>query len=173
MKKRFANTVNNGQNEYQQKRVDNDIFNGYVSLVKILKVENPWIITDEEETRCILDENYHWLEIYPDNKNYAITAMFNTKNQVVEWYFDMTKFNGIENGIPYIIDLYLDIVFKSNGKWITLDEDELEEALNLGDITKEDYDLAYKTYNEIIGLYGNDFESLKNLTHTLLNEFNN
>lgn len=84
MKKRFANTVNNGQNEYRQKRVDNDIFNGYVSLVKILKVENPWIITDEEETRCILDENYHWLEIYPDNKNYAITAMFNTKNQVVE-----------------------------------------------------------------------------------------
>lgn len=85
----------------------------------------------------------------------------------------MTKFNGIENGIPYIIDLYLDIVFKSNGKWITLDEDELEEALNLGDITKEDYDLAYKTYNEIIELYGNDFESLKNLTHKLLNEFNN
>jgi len=171
MKKRFANTVNNGNNVYQHKRIDNPFFSGYVALVKIINVTNPWIVSDNEETRCILDENYHWLEIYPDNKNYAITAMLNTENEVVEWYFDMTKFNGVENGIPYIMDLYLDIVFKSNGKWITLDEDELEDALRLGDITKEDYDLAYRTYNEILELYGKDFNSLKKLTQNLLNEF--
>ena len=171
MKKRFANTVNHGKNEYQQKRVDNELFNGYVSLVKIINVEHPWIVSDDEETRCILDENYHWLEIYPDNKNYAITAMFNTENKVVEWYFDMTKYNGIEDGIPYIMDLYLDLVFKSNGKWIVLDEDELQDALETNDITKEDFDLAYKTMNEIIELYGKNFNLLQNLTRTLYAEF--
>ena len=82
-----------------------------MALVKIINVTNPWIVSDNEETRCILDENYHWLEIYPDNKNYAITAMLNTENEVVEWYFDMTKFNGIENGIPYIMDFMLNAMF--------------------------------------------------------------
>ncbi len=31
-------------------------------------VKKPWIVKDDELEDCILDENYEWLEIYPDNE---------------------------------------------------------------------------------------------------------
>lgn len=171
MKKRFANEVNNGLNEYSQIRVDDEFFNGYVCLVKIKNVDKPWIIHDDDYTGCILDENYEWLEIYPDNEKYAITVMYDDKKNLVEWYFDMTKENGIENNIPYIDDLYLDLVIRSNGNYIVLDEDELKEALDTHDITNDDYNMAYDTLEKLKSEYVNDVDKLKDLTNKLYSKF--
>lgn len=171
MKKRFANEVNKGNNEYYQKRIDEEYFNGYACLTKVKEVEKPWIINDEDFTGCILNENYVWLEIYPDNEKYAITVMYDDKKNLIEWYFDMVKSNEIENGIPYINDLYLDLVIRRNGNQIVLDEDELEDALNRKDITQEDFDMAYKTMREIQNKYGDNLEELINLTNKLYREF--
>ena len=55
---------------------------------------------------------------------------------MVEVYCDMTKGAGIEENVPYIEDLYLDIVFTDEMEEYDLDEDELEEALNTNKITK-------------------------------------
>ena len=107
MKKRFANAVKEGINEYYIKRVEEKYFNGYICLVKMKNVKKPWIVKDDELEDCILDENYEWLEIYPDNEKYAITAMFDDNNNLIEWYFDISKNVGIENGIPYEDDLYI------------------------------------------------------------------
>ena len=116
MKKRFANGVKEGENEYFIKQINEDYFKGYICLVKIKNVKHPWIINDEDYSGCILDENYEWLEIYPDNEKYAITVMYDDKKNLIEWYFDMVKLNGVENGISYIDDLYLDLVIRRNGK---------------------------------------------------------
>ena len=167
MKKRFANEINEGNNEYYQKRIEEEYFQGYVCLVKIKNVKKPWIITDGDYKACILDENYEWLEIYLDNKKYAITVMFDDKKNLIEWYFDMIKTSGIENEIPYIEDLYLDLVIRPNGEQIVLDEDELEDALNKKDISKEDFDIAYETLNELRNKYINNLESLIDLTNKL------
>lgn len=167
MKKRFANAVKEGINEYYIKRVEEKYFNGYICLVKMKNVKKPWIVKDDKLEDCILDENYEWLEIYPDNEKYAITAMFDDNNNLIEWYFDMIKTNGVENGVPYIYDLYLDLVIKSNGKEVVLDEDELKEALNNRDISKDDFNMAYKTMKKIQDKYRNNLGELIELTNKL------
>ena len=172
MKKRFANGVKEGENEYFIKQINEDYFKGYICLVKIKNVKHPWIINDEDYSGCILDENYEWLEIYPDNEKYAITVMYDDKKNLIEWYFDMVKLNGVENGIPYIDDLYLDLVIRRNGNQIILDEDELEEALNEKDITKDDFDMEYRTMREIQDKYGDNLDDLIELTNKLYNKFN-
>ena len=170
MKKRFANAVKEGINEYYIKRVEEKYFNGYICLVKMKNVKKPWIVKDDELEDCILDENYEWLEIYPDNEKYAITAMFDDNNNLIEWYFDMIKTNGVENGVPYIYDLYLDLVIKSNGKEVVHDEDELKEALNNRDISKDDFNMAYKTMKKIQDKYRNNLGELIELTNKLYKE---
>ena len=167
MKRRFANWINEGKNEYSQKRIDEDYFHGYVCLAKIKDVDEPWIIHDDDFTGCILDENYEWLEIYPDNEKYAITVAFDDKHNLIEWYFDAIKSSGVENGIPYIDDLYLDLVIRINGNHIVLDVDELEEALNKKDITKEDFELAHRTVKELKEKYLNNLDELIELTNKL------
>ena len=112
MKKRFANAVKEGIADYYIKRVEEKYFNGYICLVKMKNVKKPWIVKDDELEDCILDENYEWLEIYPDNEKYAITAMFDDNNNLIEWYFDIIKTNGVENGVPYIYDLFVFLSFE-------------------------------------------------------------
>ena len=170
MKRKFANKIKTGKNEYYIKRIDKDYFKGYICLVKLKSIKEPWIVEDEDFIGCILDENYEWLEIYPDNKKYAITVIFDDRKNLIEWYFDMIKTRGIKNGIPYIDDLYLDLVIRNNGNQRILDEDELEDALKKSDITKEDFDMAYRTMKEIQEKYGNNLEQLNKLTYTLYNE---
>ena len=89
---------------------------------------------------------------------------------LIEWYFDMIKTNGVENGVPYIYDLYLDLVIKSNGKEVVLDEDELKEALNNRDISKDDFNMAYKTMKKIQDKYRNNLGELIELTNKLYKE---
>ena len=166
----LGDAVKEGINEYYIKRVEEKYFNGYICLVKMKNVKKPWIVKDDELEDCILDENYEWLEIYPDNEKYAITAMFDDNNNLIEWYFDMIKTNGVENGVPYIYDLYLDLVIKSNGKEVVLDEDELKEALNNRDISKNDFNMAYKTMKKIQDKYRNNLRELIELTNKLYKE---
>ena len=96
--------------------------------------------------------------------------MFDDNNNLIEWYFDMIKTNGVENGVPYIYDLYLDLVIKSNGKEVVLDEDELKEALNNRDISKNDFNMAYKTMKKIQDKYRNNLGELIELTNKLYKE---
>ena len=118
-----------------------------------------------------MDDNYEWLEIYPDDEKYAITVMFDDKKNLVEWYFDTIKRSGIENDIPYIDALYLDLVIRRNGNQIVLDEDELKEALEANDITKEYFEMEYKTVNELEEKYSNNLDELFELTNKLYDKF--
>lgn len=69
--------------------------------------------------------------------------MYNQNKEIIEWYFDISKEIGSENGVSYEDDLYLDVVVNPDGEIILLDEDELKEALDRLEISKEDYDMAY------------------------------
>lgn len=139
------------ENTYINKYFDNKDFKGNISLVKILEASREWVVdigTDEE--RCILGKDLKWLEIYPDNENYCITAIYGKNNEIVEWYIDIADSLGTENGVPYEDDLYLDVVILPNKKVILLDEDELEDAYKNKLITKKQYDLSYDTAKEIM-----------------------
>jgi len=66
------------------------------------------------------------------------------------WYIDMIAAQGVgEDGIPWFDDLYLDLVVFPDGRIHVDDMDELEAALAEGDITKEQFELALRTAEEL------------------------
>ena len=168
MKRRFANKVNG---EYIQKRIDEDYFTGYACYVKIQDVKNPLIVPNGDKNICIIDENYEWLELYPDNGHYALTIMYDDNSNLIEWYFDISKEIGLENGIPNEDDLYLDLVVEPDGTKRILDEEELLNALNNKEITESDCKLAYQTLKMLEEKYVNNFNELIELTNNITDLF--
>ena len=76
-----------------------------------------------------------------------------------------------EKGMPCIEDLFLDIAVLPSGQVITLDADELQDALDKGEITADDFDHAYNIHNQIINSEWVDVRFLKRLCDKLLSDF--
>ena len=72
-------------------------------------------------------------------------------------------------------DLYLDLVISKEGDFYILDEDELKNALNEKDITKDDYKLAYDTLDMLTKKYSDksNIEKLSNFTDKYLELLSN
>lgn len=91
-----------------------------------------------------------WLHQYPLNKNHSITTTFNGDGDIVQWYIDICLEHGTENNVPWMDDLFLDIVVLPSKEVFLLDEDELEDAYRDRTISKELYDLAWKEASDIL-----------------------
>jgi len=166
MKRRFADARGNRdilEKKYINYYINSKNFVGNISVLEIIKVKNKYIVDIEQ--RCILDSNYTWIEIYPDNENYCITAMLDENKVIKEWYFDICKKIGLEAGVPYEDDLYLDVVIVPDGRIHVLDEDELLQAYNNKEISKEEYELAYTVKDKIINEFANNIAKLIELTN--------
>ena len=168
MKRRFANQV---EGKYFQDRLETEYFSGYACYIKLKNVEKPLIVNNGIERICIKDNNYEWFELYPDNENYALTIMFDDNENLIEWYFDIARSVGLENGIPYEDDLYLDMIITPEGKEIVIDEDELLEAEKRGIITHEDIESAYKTLEYLKEKFVKDLDNLIKLTNEVKRKF--
>lgn len=168
MKRRFAFNENDN---YKLIKVEEPFFDGYACFLKLQNIEKPLFFNDGVNEFCIKDNDYEWIEVYPTNGKYAITIIYDDKGNLVEWYFDISKKIGLENGVPYEDDLYLDMIITPAGKEIVVDEDELLEAKQKGDITQEDVTNAYKTLKELENKYANNIDELNKLTAYLLDRF--
>ena len=91
-------------------------------------------------------------EIIPKNEKYAMRIFINDKKEILEYYFDISLGNGIdkETGIPYYDDLFTDVIIQKDGKIEILDENELAEALNKGEISNDDFNLANETTKNLV-----------------------
>ncbi len=128
-----------------------DIYCGFLSFVEIESVHEKLVVDYDDSELCLFDEGYKCMVFLPDNQNWCLSVVFNDHSEVVEWYFDMTKENSVDDqGNPFFIDLYLDISVSPEYKIRILDEDELDDALRTGVISKCDFDMAYKTCDELI-----------------------
>ncbi len=118
----------------------------YIGVKKIIQIENPFIINDT----ILIKNDYYLVEVVPKNEHYCIRMFINEQKEIISYYFDITKENGLDQytQIPYYDDLYLDVVYNNHIE--VLDKDELNEALDKNMITKEDYELANNTKNELI-----------------------
>lgn len=132
----------------------------YLSIKKILNIEKPFIL---ENGLCLIDNNYYIVEVIPKNENYAMRVYFNEKKERLEYYFDISLKNGLdeETRIPYYDDLYTDITVVQKNIEV-LDEEELEEALNMGKISKAEYNIANETRDKLI-------QSIKNKNNKYMN----
>ncbi len=132
----------------------------YVSVKKLISVRVPFIIRDN---LCVMDDGYYILEVVPKNENYSMRLFLDSDKKPLEYYFDINKFNGFDEvlKIPFCDDLYMDITYY-NGEIKILDEDELIDAYNQGDVLPEDYEMAYKLRDKLL-------EEIKNGTNKLFN----
>jgi predicted RNA-binding protein associated with RNAse of E/G family len=103
------------------------------------------------------------LEVVPKNENYAMRLFLNEKKEPLEYYFDISKNNGIEKDslVPSYDDLYLDITYM-DGMIKIIDEDEFLEAYDNGDISEEDYNLVLSVRDKLL-------DELENGTNEYMN----
>ena len=119
-------------------------YTDHITLIQVDKVRDPLWKSFAGTPVCLVDGGYAWLQQFPANAHHAMTTMFDPQGDVVQWYIDVCLRHGVDSdGIPWLDDLYLDIVVMPSGKWLLYDADELEAALAQDIITKADYDLAW------------------------------
>ena len=102
----------------------------------------------------IADVGYQWLQIAPEGCHWWLTVMYDAQGALVQSYFDMTRENDFSNpDDPSFTDLFLDVVIPADGAPYVLDQDELQAALDAGEITRAEYDMAQAAAEEIINAY--------------------
>ncbi|SFM18499.1 hypothetical protein SAMN03159341_11988 [Paenibacillus sp. 1_12] len=147
------------EKEYKQLYVNDDSYRGYITYLHLRKVREPLLVTYDTKDICIVDDGFKWLMYFPQESGYSVTTTFDSHGNIVQWYFDIIKNQGLTNeGIPYIDDLYLDLVLLPDGTLYVLDEDELGEALDAKEISKHDFDNANVILSDLI-------ESIKSHTN--------
>ena len=135
----------------------------YICVKRIIKAREKFIISNG---LCVMDDNYYVFEVIPKNENYAMRIFIDDKLNDLEYYFDICKNNRLDSdtNIPCYDDLYLDITY-CDGNVNILDEDELIDAYNNGDITREEFDLVYRVKDEILPSIENKNNKLMNIDY--------
>ncbi|WP_346888228.1 DUF402 domain-containing protein [Clostridium sp. UBA1056] len=168
MKRRFAHKPDWSRvlkREFKIEFVDNEELRGYISSIKIKDITESLTIQTKGVDYCIVDEGYYWIQYFPEGKNFVLTVMIDEKDNVIQWYFDISeKYELTEDGIPFYDDLFLDIAVLTTGEVILLDEDELNDALDKNEITEKQYNNAMRQAQELIVWINENFEKLNELT---------
>lgn len=135
-------------------QVKENYFDGVVSLMTILEVSQPMVISYPSYQITIVDKDYQWLQFAPRGKNWWLTVLYDNFGNLIESYFDITKQNDFDDeDNPTFIDMRLDVVISKDRGVLLLDEDELKEALDEKLITKEEYEFAFFLAKNIIQGY--------------------
>ena len=159
---------------YYQMRIDDEIFHGLVCLIKLTDGEENYWETPKAGRIQVTGGGMCWMQLVPDNASRVVTVMYfpdgqhdterinypepaNIKYQPSIWYVDVI--DGMEYdeyGIAMFIDKYLDVIFTPEGDVKIDDRDELDEAFNSGELTKEQYESAISECEEILKDYCED-----------------
>ena len=120
--------------------------NAYIVLKKIIEIDEPFV-----KNITLIDNGYYVMEYTPMDKMYNGRVFIDNNLNAISYYFDISLGNGVEDGKPYYDDLYLDIIYGiETGNIVKiLDEDELLEALKSGQITQQNYELAYSICSKL------------------------
>lgn len=137
------------RSDYRELQIEDD-FTGYIALIQMHEVTEPLIKKYGDKELCIVDKHYSWLQQLPFHEHFAVTTMFDQDGEVIQWYIDITYENGLENDMPYMDDLFLDIVVLPTGEAFQKDQDELAWALEKHIITQQQYELAYQTFHDVL-----------------------
>lgn len=150
-----------------------DDLNCYFTVKEINEIdENHEIIRNQTLGRKI-DKNFKMLEYTPIDKNYNVRAFVNDKNEIFEYYLDVTDGMQLRDGVPYYNDLFLDVIYYNNKEIMKkvydgdkelriIDQQDLQEALDEKVITEEQYNKAYNIANQLIS-------EIKNGTNVFIN----
>ena len=156
-KKDILNKKKFVSNTYMREAVDYDIVtikedDLFVTIKKYKKMNGTFTLKFEDGINIdYINEGYYVVELTPLKENYNIRYYLDKNKKIIDYYIDITLYNGVENKMPYYIDLYLDIIhYPKIDKIAFIDEEELKEALDNKIVSKKDYELAYRVGNKLI-----------------------
>ncbi|MEB8097889.1 DUF402 domain-containing protein [Staphylococcus xylosus] len=147
--------------EYTEVKVNNNKFKGIIGLVTMKKVREPLEVSVVGQNIIVADDNYQWLQILPEKKRYSITVMLDDKGNPLEYYFDINLKNVTQKGNARTIDLCLDVLVLPNGSYELVDEDDLQRALDTGQISKKQYHEAYVIAHQLMIKIDADFPTMQ------------
>lgn len=131
------------QRHYVQEQVENEVFQGQVTLLQLIEVASPLDVKYGDETIRIADAGYVWVQQFPSDAHHAVTSMFDATGQLVQTYVDICLRTGVEDERIYWEDLFLDLIALPSGQVLLIDTDELEAAREQGDVSQAEYALAW------------------------------
>lgn len=141
--------------DYELVIINNEKDDYSLCIKKLNKVTEPFILEECGKEIKFLDDGYYVVEATPKNEYYNARVFLDNNKNIIEYYFDISNGNGIEDKVPYYDDLYLDVIYSpSRDHYVRYDDmDELEEALKDEKISQEEFDKALavgdKLTNEI------------------------
>lgn len=139
------------QKTYKCTFIDEPDFRGHVAYLSLDKVKEPLWVTHDHNRVCIVDNGFVWVQLFPLEGNYVLTATFNHEGILIYFYFDIVRSVGLtDSGVPFLEDLFIDVVALPNGEFYLKDEDELEDAYRNKEITREEFVLATDEANRIV-----------------------
>jgi len=143
---------------YYQLRIDTEDFNGLVCLLQLIDGQPYyWEGFTHAGKVAVIGKDMSWLQLIPDGKNHVMTAKYLPDNSISIWYVDIIeKIEYDDDGVAVFIDKYLDVVFTPQGDVVVADRDELDEAFQAGELSKEQYDLALEECDLIVEEYCSD-----------------
>ena len=99
----------------------------------------------------IYQDDYHWLQIAMADCHWWLTVMVDSSGEITQYYFDITLENQLlASRDSWFTDIYLDVVMMPDGRLDLLDADELDEALQDGEITAEQHQMAHLWAQELM-----------------------
>ncbi len=114
-------------------------------------VRAPRIVEYFQRETCIVDAGYAWLRQYPAGEHYTVTAHYDANARIVAWYIDICLQTGVDQDqIPWMDDLYLDLVVSPAMELELKDADELLAARESGMISNAEFDLVWRTANQLM-----------------------
>lgn len=131
---------------YRKRYIPNEIID--ISGDKVESVSEDLLVTS-------------WLPIHPRNdvafgmsytylkKGWKISKFYDKDKNFLYWYCDIIDAQ-IKDEEYILVDLLVDIKVYPDGRYEILDEEELDEALNEGLITKEQKDEALNKLNALL-----------------------
>lgn len=141
----------------------------YSALIHFLPGSKELSVESNGQKTVLAAAGYRWLMYLPMDESWCLTAFFNPKGRLFQWYFDISRRNFIdENGTPSTDDLYLDLVILPDGNSLLLDADELKAALDQGALSPADSLYAYQIRDRILTSQWSDVAFLNSFCARLM-----
>lgn len=139
------------QNRFYHSCLDTPGFKGHITLYCMDAVRAPLVVDYFQRKTCIVDAGYAWLKQFPAGEHHTVTTHFDASGKIALWYIDICLRSGVsQDQIPWMDDLYLDLVISPAMEVELKDADELLAARENGDISTAAFDLAWREANRLM-----------------------
>ena len=124
---------------------------GRESALKIHEVTAPLWVKEGYGEICIADAGHTWIQVACHGQPYWLTAMFDRDGRFLQVYFDIAKPPCFDDpNDPWFTDLYLDVVLTSDLQLVVMDREELDAALEKGEIDGEIHAFALDACEKLL-----------------------